>query len=497
MKWCGPTPTGSSTNLRLFWISPRQALWRVHPSQLTRLRNTCTGFFYRSAARKVLLGLGATIIVVAIAPGRAMAHGIGGALDLPVTLHYFVIGVVFILVVFFVALARLWPEPRFQDGPRYEGSGRSVHTRPILAAAGVVSLLLVIGQIVPAIFGLDRDPTRPTIAPVLVWVVFWLVVPFASPLIGSWYTDINPWRSLVRRDDMDKTHSLRRPGVWPAAIIFVAFAWFGLVSPDSGDPVTLGAAALAYTVFLAMVVAFAGREHGLASFDAFTPYNRLFSAISPLGRSEGGKLVWRGWFRALTVIPEWPGLWIFVVAMIGTVAYDGASGTDWFDDVTFGLLGSIGGQTALLVLSVVVVSIGFWLASFVTAKLTNSSVTTTKVTQRFAHSLVPVALAYAVAHYFTLIIFEGQQLFAAISDPFGLGWDLFGTADRRVDFFIVSSEPIWYFQVASIVGGSLLGIALAHDRALADFGGEAVRPRYAMLVLMVGLAALGLTILAG
>ena len=122
---------------------------------------------------------------------------------------------------------------------------------------------------------------------------------------------------------------------------------------------------------------------------------------------------------------------------------------------------------------------------------------TSRGRQRFAHTLVPIALAYAVAHYFTLVIFEWQQLFAAISDPFGLGWDLFGTADRRVNFFIVSSQPIWYFQVASIVVGHVLGVTLAHDRALADFGRDAVRSQYAMLVLMVGLTTLGLTILAG
>ena len=92
---------------------------------------------------------------------------------------------------------------------------------------------------------------------------------------------------------------------------------------------------------------------------------------------------------------------------------------------------------------------------------------------------------------------QGQQLVAAISDPFGLGWDLFGTADRRVEFFIATGEPIWYFQLASIVGGTVLGVALAHDRALADFGDDATRPRYAMLLMMVAFTALGLTILAG
>jgi hypothetical protein len=78
-----------------------------------------------------------------------------------------------------------------------------------------------------------------------------------------------------------------------------------------------------------------------------------------------------------------------------------------------------------------------------------------------------------------------------------LGWNLFGTADRTIDFFITASEPIWYFQVAVIVGGHVLGVILAHDRALVDFGAGAVRSQYAMLLLMVALTSLGLVILAG
>jgi hypothetical protein len=119
------------------------------------------------------------------------------------------------------------------------------------------------------------------------------------------------------------------------------------------------------------------------------------------------------------------------------------------------------------------------------------------VAQRFAHTLVPIGLAYAVSHYLTLILFEGQQVIAAISDPFGLGWDLFGTAGYRVEFFIRSSTPIWLVQVAFIVGGHLVGVVLAHDRSLQDFGRDAARSQYAMLVLMIALTSLGLVILSG
>jgi hypothetical protein len=440
------------------------------------------------------------VLALLAIPSVAMAHGIGGRLDLPVPLSYFLVGAGVVLVISFVALAVLWPEPRLQDGPRHDVARLTVRRGWVLPTLGLIALLLVIGQLIPPLFGLETDPTRPTIAPVLVWVVFWLVVPFAGAVIGDWYTDINPWRTLargVRIGPAERTGLLDRLGVWPAVVILLAFTWLELVYPDSGSPVALGAAALVYSLFLLGAMAYAGRETGLAVFDAFTPYNRLFSAISPLGRRADSRLVWRGWLRALTVLPAWPGLPALVVAAIGTVTYDGASATEWFT----GLVGDFGqamaGETLLLVGCVLAIGAAYWIASWVAARLVGAGWTASSVAARFAHTLVPIALAYALAHYLTLIIFEGQQLISAVSDPFALGWDLFGTADRKIDFFITSAEPVWYAQVAVIVTGHVLGVILAHDRALKDFGREAVRSQYAMLLLMVALTTLGLLILAG
>lgn len=452
----------------------------------------------RPAARLLTLAISiASMVVTAALP--AHAHGIGGRLDLPVPLQYFVVGAGLVLVLSFIALAILWPEPRLQDGPDYEGRGAPSAGRGLLAVAGLGGLVLVAGQVVPPILGLDRDPTRPTIAPVLVWVVFWLIVPFSSAVVGNWYADLSPWRRLggwlgLDRGNRDVERSL---GVWPASALLLAFTWLELVSPLSGDPVVLGVAALVYTGVLIAAMAYGGTGAGLVAFDAFTTYNRLFSAISPVGQNARGRLVWRGWLRSLPVVPEWSGLWVFVVVMIGTVSYDGASGTLWFRSVTSGLLDSAGGQTMALVGMVAIVGLGYWLASAIAARLSHGAMSTARIVQRFAHTLVPIALAYAVAHYFTLILFEGQQLIAAISDPFALGWNLFGTADRKVNFFITASDPIWYIQVASIVIGHVFGVVLAHDRALADFGADAVRSQYAMLGLMIGLTTLGLVILAG
>jgi hypothetical protein len=450
--------------------------------------------------QRILTVGGAGSALLLLTPDIALAHGIGGRLDLPVPLEFFIVGAASVLVLTFAALAILWPHPRLQDGPRYAPHRLVGQVLPVVAGLGVLALLLVIGQALVLLLGLEVVTARPSVAPVTVWVVFWLVVPFASAAVGDWYTDLNPWRALaggLRLGTTERPGLLETVGVWPAAGTLLAFTWLELVHPQSGSPALLGVAALVYTLLVLAVMDYAGKETGLAVFDAFTPYNRLISSIAPLGRDHEGRMVWRGWLRSLPSLPEWPGLWAFVVVMIGTVSYDGASGTGWFGRLAGSLPGSIPGRTVLLLLSVLAIAAAYWLACLAAARLGEGDWTPVRVAQRFAHTLVPIALAYAVAHYATLVVFEGQQILAAVSDPFALGWDLFGTAGRSVDFFITATEPIWYFQVASIVGGHLLGVVLAHDRAIADFGAGAVRSQYAMLVLMVALTILGLVILAG
>jgi hypothetical protein len=188
--------------------------------------------------------------------------------------------------------------------------------------------------------------------------------------------------------------------------------------------------------------------------------------------------------------------------LIGTVTYDGISGTPWWDELTFALVGtaqhSIWFQSLALVAVVAVVGGAYLLACWWATRIAGpGGVGTVAVVRSFAHTLVPIALAYAFAHYFTLVAFEGQLLIPAISDPIGLGWNLFGTLDYRPNYTWIPPMAVWWVQLTAIVGGHVMGVVLAHDRALAVFAGpRAVRTQYAMLTLMVALTALGLTVLA-
>ena len=114
------------------------------------------------------------------------------------------------------------------------------------------------------------------------------------------------------------------------------------------------------------------------------------------------------------------------------------------------------------------------------------------------HSLVPIAAVYVAAHYLTFLVFEGQAISYLSSDPFGQGWDLFGTVNSGIDYTIFPQEDTWYVQVAVVVVGHVAALMLAHDRALVLYGDArlAVRSQYWMLGVMVGFTSLALWLLA-
>lgn len=439
------------------------------------------------AARPI--GLIPLLGMVLVAPGVAHAHGIGGRLDLPVPLGFFVAGAGVVLVLSFMALAVLWPSPRLQAGTAYQPLGRSRPLSLVLGGLGFLGLWLVV---VAGWVGSGNASRNP--APVLVFVVFWLVVPFLSALLGDIYPAIDPWRWV--RSAVGREQSAGPGSLWPAVVALFGFTWLELVAPDQG-PKTLAVAALFYTGYLA-VMAMLGRSDG----DGFAAYNRLMGAIGPLATDDQGRgVVRRGWLKGLPALKEQPGLVALVAVMIGTVTYDGASATPWwqtsFGSTLTGVPATFAATIGLLAVTAVI-GLAYLAASWLAARL-GGAASTIATARRFAHTLVPIAFAYAFAHYFTLILFEGQLLLSTMSDPFGQGWDLFGTADRKIDFSLISGSTVWvwYVQVAVIVTGHVAGVVLAHDRALADFVGiRAVRSQYAMLALMVVLTGLGLVILA-
>jgi hypothetical protein len=118
--------------------------------------------------------------------------------------------------------------------------------------------------------------------------------------------------------------------------------------------------------------------------------------------------------------------------------------------------------------------------------------------QAFVLALVPIAIAYLVAHYLSYLFIQGQLLIRLVSDPFGFGWNIFGSAHFRPDIGIVGARFVWYTSLFAIVVGHVVAISLAHIIALhnLDDSRAAVRSQFPMLLLMVGYTMMSLWIIA-
>jgi uncharacterized membrane protein YhaH (DUF805 family) len=194
-----------------------------------------------------------------------------------------------------------------------------------------------------------------------------------------------------------------------------------------------------------------------------------------------------------------------VLGGIGVTAFDGASEGPLFNDALphlqtfFGDLGfgparalELGFVTGLLVAVALVALI------WVLAVAGMPRVDGARPGRQLVFSLIPILAAYVVAHYFSLLAYQGQDLWRLASDPLGDGSDIFGTAAATIDYNVISATGIWYVQVAALVLGHAAGLTLAHDRALIVFRRvrDATRSQYWMLAVMVGFTSLGLWLLS-
>jgi hypothetical protein len=276
------------------------------------------------------------------------------------------------------------------------------------------------------------------------------------------------------------------------------FVWIELVDPFRAIPGSLGIVIAAYTLLQIAGMQRFGRRVWLEHGEAFGVYFGLIAAIAPLTRDRDGRVVWRPFLAGLSEIQPRPGLLAVIMIALGSTTFDGLSRTSLWINWNFGIggPGRIAIQTAGLLGVICVVTLAYLLAMRAAARIVGGEWRPLAV--RFSPSLVPIVLAYVVAHYFSFLVLEGQLGLLRLSDPFGVGWNLFGTNDWIINLSLLSPTTIWYVQVAAIVIGHVGGVVFAHDRAIAMFDrGAAVRTQYALLAVMVLFTASGLLILSG
>jgi hypothetical protein len=448
------------------------------------------------------------------------AHGLVARSDLPIPEWLFGWAAAMVLVVSFVALAVLWPEPKLQREhwkPLPGGIGRALASRPIEVVCGAVGAALLGVLVYVGLRGTQSSTAN--LAPTFVYVIFWLAFVPASVLFGDLFKAFNPWRAIGRAvgwvagkaagDGLPAPLSYpERLGHWPAAAGIFVFAVMELVAANGDQPQTVAIAALVYSALTFVAMALYGVESWIARGEAFSVYFNLFSRLSPV-ETRDGVVGLRRPLSGLADLKAGAGTVPLLAVMIGSVTFDGVSEAPVWTGVApdiarfFGDAG-LSPQNALELtflvglVGAILMVYGFYRLGVLGAQSVGGGFTTQRLARAFVHTLVPIALAYVAAHYFTLLLFQGQAVSFLASDPLGDGSNLFGTSDSQIDYTLVGANATWYWQVGFVVTGHVAGLTLAHDRALAmyDQAKLAVRSQYWMLAVMVGFTSLALWLLS-
>ena len=441
-----------------------------------------------------------------------IAHGLVGRTDLPIPEWLFGWAAAVVLVVSFLALAVLWPEPKL-EGAR----GRRLFRLPgaivvdiVCGAVGVATLCVVVWA------GLTGEETPSgNFASIFVFVTFWVGLAFASVLLGDIFKAFNPWRAIgravagvakmIRGGDLPAPLPYpERLGRWPAAIGIFCFAWQELAASDGNLPEHVAIATLVYSALTFVAMALYGVDRWIERGEAFSVYFNLFSRIAVFERR--GDEVWlRKPLSALTRLEQLPGTVPLLAVMIGSTSFDGAAeGEPWVsiapdlstffqDHLGMSPDGALAVAYTIGLLLAVLIVYGFYWLGIAGARTVGGGFSHGKLANSFVHSIVPIAFVYVAAHYFTLLLFEGQRIWPALSDPDGTGFE-----DWGVDYTLLGANATWYWQVGFVVTGHVAALTLAHDRALALYedAKEAVRSQYWMLAIMVGFTSLALWLLS-
>ncbi|WP_326631533.1 hypothetical protein OG808_33860 [Streptomyces sp. NBC_01761] len=422
-----------------------------------------------------------------------LAHGIGSQHDLPLSPFYAFAGAFAALFVSFLGLGLLWSVSRFRGDragrPLLVALQRLADARPTRVVARVVGLaaaLFVLLHLLLGPNGPERNPAAGT-----VYVLLWVGLVPASLLLGPVWRLLNPLRTLhllVCRA-LGRAPAAGRPlpvhlGLWPAAAGLLAFTWLELVAPDPASSTAL----LLFFVLHGVVHLAGAARYGARWFDhadAFEVYSGLLARLSPLGRRPADRrLVLRSPFNGLDAVPQVPGLVATVCVMLGSTAYDGFSDApSWITTVQTSPLGRTTAATLGLLAAVALVATLYALCTGATRLISGQL---RHPLTAFAHSLVPIALGYLVAHYFTLFVTEGPHTVMVA----------LGTDNPVPPEPPLAPGGIATLQVVAIVIGHVLGVVAAHDRSVRLFPpARAVAGQLPLLALMIAYTIGGLTLL--
>jgi hypothetical protein len=451
------------------------------------------------------------------------AHSFDERYDLPIPLEFFLIGgglVVTLSFLLIVISSKYWPV--FEERSSYSTLTISPRfSNGIFFVLRFCGLLCFVAVLLAGFWG-SGNPLL-NLAPNFVWITWWLGFSISISLIGNFWPLCNPWATLFSiscwlLSSLGFKRTTNNPplffpdylGLYLATGFLLAWSWMEVIYPIAFVPTRVVSIAIVWTLINLSGMYLFGKSVWLQRGDVFSLYFSMlgqFGIFSYSHQRHGLRLRLPG-EGVLLDSNSWrqiSGIAAFVIAMLAIVLFDGLHGSQAWTLFTQ-MLQSIGlielGSDDYLTGTVGLISVWlfflglFYISCNISSRFTPA--TGMQLTNIFSTALIPIAVAYLIAHNFSSLMIQGQSIFFLASDPFGLGWNLFGTADYRPNIGIIDAGTTWYLAVVSIVIGHVIALILNHFLAMRLVGStrRATLITIPQTLLMIMFTMLSLVIIA-
>ncbi len=412
-----------------------------------------------------------------IFPKLTLAHAFGQLYTLPIPLWLYLYGAGVALIISFLAIGFFTKANSNFSIPKVNFNLPSW----LIFFLKVLSIFLLILTILTGFFG-NQSPIE-NFAVNFFWIIFLLGFTYLSAILGNIWEVINPWKIIIELfGDLKPLSSYpKKFGFLPAIVFYFLLIWLELLSGGLAvHPASLSKIILIYSGITLLAILIFGKvwfEYG----EFFSVFFGLISKLSPFSKSN-----------LLNEKPQHFSLLIFILFMLSSTAFDGFRSTIIYLRYFYSL------NPIILLIASPIFFLSLYLAAIFLMKiLSRSPVSIKELALQFSFSLLPIALAYNVAHYFTLLLISGQSIIPLLSDPFNLGWNLFASSDYQINVGLLGAGLVWHFEVAAIIIGHIMAVILAHLLALKIFSRkQAFLSQIPMLILMVLYTVTGLWILS-
>ena len=470
--------------------------------------------------------------MLSISSNPTLAHGFAFRYDLPLPLNLYLGAAAATVVLSFVILVCTYRSTVHSNSrilPLKTWNPKLSVLRALRVLLGCFSIGVLTLLVSAGLWG-DQSPLK-NITPVTVWVIWWVGFVYFTALIGNLWPLINPWNAIgwgIERFTKRKMGILTFPSsldCWPALVLFLTFAWLELIWSGGEKPKLLAIIILSYSLFCLAGMLVYGRDSWRQKIEIFSIIFNIFGRFAPINMCfRNGELHLRRYGEGLfSRKPLSFSMMIFVLTLLATVSFDGFMETPTWSTINH-LIFSTSELSFILLplnkifgdLEPVIETVGllifpsfFTLIYLITCSITSwfyqrSNIVADHTKSPFilarwlVLSLVPIAVAYHIAHYLSYFLIAGQLFIALISDPFGIGWNLFNTANRKINIGIINAKAVWHISIFVIVVGHVIAVYLSHRILVRLFPKQrnAWLPHIPMTTLMAIYTSLSLWILA-